>query len=295
MSNDNIESEMETVLKVRGGNRFPFQPSDDYRKYLNDVEVDTITIPASDGDCRAYVFSAKNRMSPSPVHIYLHGGGFILEHGERDELCAAKYAAVSGGIVFDIDYKLAPEHKFPAAFNEVYDAVKWIYDNVDSFGGDKFNITISGYSAGGNLTAAIAMRANKTKEFKLRRLFLCYSPLDLATDPAEKAEDFSEHMPPERARMYNAMYLGDNADPENPYISPVYASAEMLSGLPDICIITAGTDMLKQEAHDFAVKLIENGVKVTVKCFLQARHGFMINCNDQWKEAQQMVIDGIIA
>lgn len=288
------KSEKLAAESIRNSNVFSYNPPDNYKKNMDEILLETRIIPTREGDCTVYVFKAKEISEPAPVHVYVHGGGFVKEHGERDELCSAKYAAMIHGIVVDIDYKLAPENKFPSAFNEVYDITKWINSNIDELGGDINRISMSGYSAGGNIVAAAAMLANKTKDFKLCKQIICYPPLDLLTDPAEKKGVSDQNMLPERARMLNKMYTG--ADPErmkSPYVSVSFAPDDMLEGLPSTLIITAGTDMLKTEAHEFAVRLIDNGVEVTVKCFREARHGFIINCTEQWEMAQQMVIDAV--
>ena len=103
---------MEAAVKMRQSNRFPFEPTDKYRKQLNAVERDTILIPTREGACTTYVFRSRHRESPAPLVVYLHGGGFVMERTERDDLCAARIAALTGGIVLDIDYSLSPEHVF---------------------------------------------------------------------------------------------------------------------------------------------------------------------------------------
>ncbi len=279
---------------VRGTNVFTLEFPQGYDAYKNEVDYKETLIPTSEGDAKVFVFHAKNPKKPTPVHIYVHGGGFVRPHGERDIICSAKYASLIGGIVFDVDYKLAPEYKFPCAFNETYDVVKWIFDNIDAIGGDARNITMSGYSAGANLTAAVTLKARETGDFRLSKQILCYPPTDLATDPGEKPAIPDEvNIPVERARMLNAMYLGDLENAKSPYASMVFAPDEMLKGLPDALVIVAGKDGLKFEGMTYARRLAENGVKVTLKNFLNSHHGFTINCMDEWEESQQLVIDTI--
>jgi len=277
---------------VRSSSVYDYTPSEGYSRYLSDVIHKETTIPTREGETKVHIFTAKDLKKLAPVHIYVHGGGFARGHGVRDELCSAKYAALIQGIVYDIDYKLAPEYKFPCAFNEVYDVTKWIFDHIDEIGGDSENVTISGYSAGGNLTAAVAIRANETQDFKLRMQIICYAPTDLSTDPEQKPK-LPDNMPPERSRMLNAMYVGDPDKANSHYVSMVFAPDNLLTGLPDALVIAAGNDVLKFEGIELAKRLIENGVKVTAKCFPGCRHGFMINCMDSWEEAQQLVIDTI--
>ncbi len=288
------EFDRQAAEHIRGTSVFNIEISQGYETYKKETDCEEKLIPTCEGDARVYVLRAKNLKKPAPVHIYVHGGGFVKLHGERDIMCSAKYAALIGGIVFDIDYKLAPEYKFPCAFNEIYDIVKWIFNNIEAIGGDAKNVTMSGYSAGGNLTAAVAIRANETGDFRLRKQILCYPPTDLATDPGDKPMlVLEENIPPERSRMLNAMYIGDSGNAKSPYASMVFAPDEMLKGLPEALVIVAGKDALKFEGMDYARRLYENGVKVTIKNFLNSRHGFMINCVDEWEEAQQLVIDTI--
>lgn len=289
------EEQLDLARKLRKSNRFPFQPDNEYGEYSRCVDRETVYIPTREGVCTVYLCKSKRIIENPPVHIFLHGGGFVIEHGERDDSCVAKYATKIGGIVFDIDYNLAPENKFPVAFHQSYDVTKWLFDNLDAFGGEKDRVTMSGYSAGGNLTACVAMKANETSDFRLQKIFICYPPLDLATDPAQKKLESDVLIHSERARLFNSMYISEENDPYDPYISPLYASGDMLSGFPETTVITAGKDALKSEAHLFAQKLIDNNVKTTIRCFKDSRHGFMVNCKDEWEEAQQLVVNGILA
>ncbi|MFH2115342.1 MAG: alpha/beta hydrolase fold domain-containing protein, partial [Spirochaetota bacterium] len=145
-----------------------------YIRNMELVDREKKTIETAEGTTSFYILKAKDRGKPAPVHIYLHGGGFVIEHGDRDLYFCSRLAAETHGIVVDIDYKLAPEYKYPSAFNEAYAVTKWVFENIENLCGDAERITINGYSAGGNLAAAVAIKATETHDFKLRMLLLNY-------------------------------------------------------------------------------------------------------------------------
>lgn len=188
---------------------------------------------------------------------------------------------------------MAPEHPFPAGFNECYDVVKWAYEHAEELQIDKENVVIGGHSAGGNFAATIALMANQSKEFTVKAQIMDYAILDIATDPADKVTE-TDVISAERARNFNQLYLENEKDAFNPFVSPVLATPEMLAGLPPALIITAGQECLCFEAERYAMMLVEAGVRVTVKRFLNSAHGFTINCNAEFEEADELMIVTLI-
>ena len=119
---------------------------------------------------------------------------------------------------------------------------------------------------------------------------LDYPPLDLVTDPADKYLACDTVIPPERARMYNAMYCDQEADLKNPLCSPVFASEKELTGLPEALILTAGLDSLHPEAEKYAAMLLSAGVPVTARCFKNSHHGFTNQAKDEYEGAHAMIL-----
>ncbi|MBP2057123.1 acetyl esterase [Lactobacillus colini] len=223
----------------------------------------------------------------------IHGGGFCKGHTEKDLYFASMIATETKSQVWDVDYKLAPKYPFPTAFNQVYDLIKYAYQNFDKLNIDPNRIILCGNSAGGNLAAAVVLKANKTKDFKIKLLNTNYPPLDLATDPADKVEANKTYIPFSKSREYNNWYA--NADEsKSPYVSLVRATEDMLYGFPQLLMITGGQDALHNEGEEFAIKCMQAGVLVTIKKFEESEHSFMVNClGNEWKAACKLVINTI--
>ncbi|MGQ8872413.1 alpha/beta hydrolase [Paenibacillus sp. TSA_86.1] len=240
-----------------------------------DVTVKEYMIPTSAGDTRVLVYVPNRKNEPAltlPVFFNMHGGGFVLGQADGDDSWCRLIADRAGCMVVNIDYKLAPEHKFPTAVYECYDVVKWMQTNANEFSANALMFAIGGHSAGGNLAAAVCLlNRERGNEFPILLQIIDYAVLDLATDPAEKP-DFPEAIPADVARTFNTMYLMKPEDASNPLASPVFADS--LSNLPEALIITAERDSLAQEARAYAAKLEASGVSVTHKEYQGAVHGF---------------------
>ena len=143
-----------------------------------------------------------------------------------------------------------------------------------------------GHSSGGNLVAGICMRLGETGLFRPCCALMDYSPLDLATDPADKERSLCD-MPADRARDYNQKYIAPEQAKE-PYTSPVYAGPELLEHFPDTLIISAGEDSLCMEDEEFALHLIRAGVAVTARRYTRSVHGFVVNRMCEWEDAMEL-------
>ncbi|MDL2229437.1 alpha/beta hydrolase [Treponema sp. OttesenSCG-928-L16] len=288
------EEKTKMAEHLRGTNVAQEHITEDYRKNLGLAEREERDISTEEGPSRCYIFTAKNRVPKCPVHINIHGGGFVRPHLLRDEIYSAKIAHAIEGIVVDVDYRLAPEFPFPAAFNECYGICKWVFAQAGVWDADEKRISLGGHSAGGNLTAAVALKANKTGEFRLCLQVIDYAAIDMLTDPADKPEADINMIPAERGRMFFRAYTGgDMETAHSPYCSPSEASDEMLKGLPEALVISAGRDNFRFEDEAYAARLIAGGVTVTAKRFLNSDHGFITHCTGEWEEAQQLIIRAI--
>ena len=267
----------------------------EYRKNLELADKETVVIPVGENDeVTCYIFTAKNRTANCPVHINVHGGGFVRPHVERDEIYSAKVADAIRGIVVDVDYKLAPEYPFPTAFDETYEVCRWTFSKLDEWDADEKRVSMGGHSAGANLTAAAVLKAKQTGDFALCLQVLDYGAFDMATDPADKKEAKTNMIPVERGRMFTEAYTdGELEKAKNPYCSPLLADDEMLKGLPETLVVAAGYDNFRFEDFDYAVRVAAMGNKVTLKCFTQSNHGFIIHCTEEWEAGQELVISMI--
>ena len=138
----------------------------------------TLPLDAPAFPVRLVISTAKDKMEKCPIHVNMHGGGFVHEQDHDDDLYCARVAAGIRGIVVDIDYATSWEHPFPCAFEQSYAVVQWVFEQCEAWGGDPKRISIGGHSAGGCLAAAIAMRASATKDFALCLQVLDYAALD---------------------------------------------------------------------------------------------------------------------
>lgn len=285
----------ELTTYLRGTNVAKENITEEYKKNLDLATRQEVKIPVGDSDdVTVYIFTAKNREPNCALHINVHGGGFVRPHVLRDEIYSAKVADAIKGIVVDVDYKLAPEYPFPIAFDETYEVCRWVFSKAKEFDVDVKRISMGGHSAGANLTAAVTLKSNITKDFKLCLQVLDYGAFDMVTDPGEKPEADTNMIPPERARMFTEAYTyGDLEKAKNIYCSPAFATAEQVKGMPTALIISAGIDNFRFEDADYAKKLSLAGVKVITKCFLNSKHGFIVHCTEEWEEGQALVIETI--
>jgi acetyl esterase len=252
-----------------------------------------IFIPTTHGKIRALIYEAEFQNQLSPVFFDIHGGGFVKGLPENDDKFCDGLRNDLDITVISIDYRLAPEHKWPAGIQDVYDAVGYISSHCAKFGIDPDNMAIGGHSAGANIAAVVCMMAKEKNAFSFKCQILDYPPVDLATPAAEKF--YTEGaIPVEVADMFTRCYRFDDVA-ENPYCSPLYASNEELRNLPPAIIITCEIDSLRVEGEDYAQKLIKAGVETTAKRFYRVPHGFTIHKPElpESKESYKMIADGL--
>lgn len=209
-----------------------------------------------------------------PIIINYHGGGFIspllpgLEHSLWQE------AKTYGAIVFAVDYRVAPEHKFPAAVNDSYNAFKWIAEHGADLGGDTSHITLMGNSAGANLVAVIAQKAKKENiAGKIKLQVMNGLPVDLRPQRMETSASYQQNAVgyfQTKAASYFAVEMYAPGQTNNPEVSPILT--EDLSGLPPAVIINAEFDPLRDDGFLYASRLKNAGVKVWDKCFAGQIH-----------------------
>ena len=209
-----------------------------------------------------------------PIIINYHGGGFIspllpgLEHSLW--LDAKTY----GAIIFAVDYRVAPEHKFPAAVNDSYNSFKWIAENGNTFGGDTSNIAIMGISAGANLVAVISQKAKKENiAGKIKLQIMNGLPVDLSPQNMETSVSYQQNAKgyfQTKDACYFAVEMYAPGQYNNPEVSPILTKD--LKGLPPAVIINAEFDPLRDDGVLYASRLKEAGVIVWEKCFAGQLH-----------------------
>ena len=224
---------------------------------------------------------------PHPLLVFYHGGGWTVgSRDTHDNVCRA-LTNRADCVVVSVDYRLAPEHPFPAAFHDCYAALEWTSRYARSLDGDPERLAVAGDSAGGNLAAAVALRArdvNRGVGFHgepgeapdIVHQGLLYPAVNSPAGPFfESYEENSEGYFLERASMeyYYEKYVSDPADARNEYLAPLLA--EDLTDLPSASVLTAGFDPLRDEGRAYADRLREAGVDVTHEEFDGQVHGFV--------------------
>lgn len=209
---------------------------------------------------------------PYPALMFMHGGGFIMGGLESIDPVCRKIASTVNCVVINVDYCLAPEHKFPEPVEECYEVAKWVYQNAKELHIDPDRIAVGGESAGANIGTAVSLLARDRNEFSLVYQVLFYPPTDLVEDPKLKFEREELSLTPEDISFFNTCYLRDIEDGKNPMASPLLADS--LTGLPAACIISAERDPLREEGERYAQRLVESGVEVCYKRY-PIIHGFI--------------------
>jgi acetyl esterase len=232
------------------------------------------TGPAGPIRLRLYRGRPAGQNTAQPVLVYFHGGGWVIGDLEsHDQVCRAFANAVPCTVIA-VDYRLAPEHKFPAAVDDAIAATRWIAANAATLGIDPRRIAVAGDSAGGNLSAVVCLDARDRREAMPVLQILIYPSTDMAMATAS-LEQFAEQLPLTRKgmRWFVDHYLRSAEDVKDWRASPSRASS--LRGLPPALVITAGFDPLRDEGEAFAKALSEAGVPVTLERFEGQIHGFL--------------------
>ena len=209
-----------------------------------------------------------------PVIIHYHGGGFISPLVSGLEYSLWQDAKTYGAIVFAVDYRVAPEHKFPAALNDSYQAFKWISENAGKFGGDTSKLVLMGNSAGANLVAVISQKAKKENiSGRIKLQVMNGLPVDLRPQHMETSVSYQQNALgyfQTKALCYFAVENYVPGQTNNPEVSPILSKD--LSGLPPAVIINAEFDPLRDDGVLYASKLRAAGVTVWEKCFAGQIH-----------------------
>lgn len=226
-------------------------------------------IPAGEITVRVYTPSGDG---PFPGHLYLHGGGFWLgEPAQFDSNCQ-EIAAGASCVVASVDYRLAPEYKFPVAPEDCYTALEWFVDRADELSVDPSRISVGGGSAGGNLSAVVALMARDRSGPALSFQVLEIPATDL-TGSHPSIEENGEGYLLTKVAMQQCVdyYLDAPGDAEHPYASPMFATD--LAGLPPALVMTAEFDPLRDEGEAYGRRLQEAGVPTVIRRWEGQFHG----------------------
>lgn len=244
----------------------------EYRRQLNAeiLEFETEIEPVADvqdvhlhyrGEPLSSRVYAPEDEGPFPLLVYVHGAGWVAGNLDTHDSVCRRFTAGIPAVVVSVEYRLAPEHKFPTPLEDVYRAVCWAMENVASLGADVEAVAVAGDSAGGNLAAAACLMARERGGPEIRFQVLVNPALDLSGYSGEGFEEM---------KWFAEQYLRDEVDAHNPYASPLLAAG--LSELPAAFIITGELDCLCAEGEAYAGRLREAGVPANVHRQMNTGH-----------------------
>jgi acetyl esterase len=236
--------------------------------------VEDIRIPGPAGEIPARVYAPSAGGVPLPTVTYFHGGGWVQGDLETHHGLCARLAKHAGALVVAVDYRLAPEHKFPAAVEDCLAAYRWVRDRGRDIGADPARVAVAGDSAGGNLSAVVSQLATSGAGPAPTCQVLIYPAVDFALDTDSHRDLADGHViPRDRIAWYTEQYLRSPADQADLRASPLRAPG--LAGQPPSLIVTAGFDPLRDEGRAYADRLREAGVDVVYREYPGQIHAFV--------------------
>jgi acetyl esterase len=242
---------------------------------VGSVEDRTVPGPAGPVPVRVYhpTRDAAAGGAP-PVVAFFHGGGWVVcDLDSHDGMCRAICNA-SGCVVVAVDYRLAPEHRFPAGAEDAYAVTAWLGEHAAEVGGDPSRLAVCGDSAGGNLAAVVALMARDRGGPSLGLQVLVYPVIDFRFDtPSHLDPGDPKVLQSDEVRYYWYEYLADEADGARAYASPI--RAESLASLPPALVVVAEFDPLRDEGEAYATRLAAEGVHVSVHRYDGMFHSFV--------------------
>jgi acetyl esterase len=230
-------------------------------------------LPVAGAEIAARVYSPGGR-GPHPVLVYYHGGGWVIgDLYTHDGLCRSLTNAARCAVV-SVDYRLAPESKYPVAAEDSYAALRWVATSATRLGLDPRRIAVGGDSAGGNLATVVALMARERGGPSLVHQVLIYPVTDHAFDTPSYVENATGYvLTLDGMRWFWSHYLARDSQGQEAYASPLRAPT--LAGLPPALVITAEYDPLRDEGEAYAARLRDAGVPVTVTRYGGMFHGFV--------------------
>lgn len=256
-------------------------------------KVENLTVPGPGGQIPIRVYTPMGGGTVQPAIIFYHGGGWVIGSLETHDALCRQLANAAGCKVVAVDYRLAPEHKAPAAFDDAFAAAQWIESNAAELEIDANSLAVAGDSAGGNLAAAVALAAKQKGAPKLSFQLLIYPTLQMRAD-TQSMKQHAEGYFLEKKTMdwFYDQYLAADSDLNDPRLSPLAATD--LAGLPRAYIVTAGYDPLRDEGKAYAEKLNRAGVAAVHVNYDGMIHGFF-NMTAAVPAAKQAIADAAAA
>ncbi len=276
----------ETSMRPAGGTEYP----EEIRAFETMAQVEKITMEAEGFPFTVYQCVPEEIEKDGPLFVNVHGGGWYIGHEENDLYFSCWLAKKMKGVVLSVDYTTSDKEPWDVMFGQCYEAVKFAFRQAETLGCSRENISVGGYSAGGHLTAGLAMKAAEDG-YGLKSQIICYAPLDMiekeqpaGNDPAELRMHLRSHC------FFDLLFRKEQKYQINPMANPSIASDEILKKLPRTLIITAGKCGFRFENETYGLRIAAQGVKVTIKRFPEARHGFIPHFADYWEEGAELMV-----
>ena len=238
---------------------------------VEDLTLEDLSIDAPVGGIPVRIYRPSE--APAPVHVHFHGGGWVIGDLQTHDADCREICVTAGCIVISVDYRLAPEHPFPAGLNDCYAAICWASANTADLGARPGPVSIGGDSAGGNLAAAAALMARDHNGPEIALQLLLYP----VTEPSMSSASFNDNAEGYLLSKTMMAWFWDHYCPDieqrnNPLASPLLAPD--LSGLPPALVLTAEYDPLRDEGEAYANRMAEAGVAVEMRRYDGFIHGF---------------------
>ena len=210
---------------------------------------------------------------PTGLVVYFHGGGHIIGSIAIMDNVAREIAHASGAALISVGYRLAPEHPFPAGLDDCEAVTRWALAHAAEFDVAPELVAVAGESAGGNLSAAVALRLRDAGETSLAGQALLYPGVAGGAEFPSQIEFDGLIISRKAGKFYRESYAGGRDISRDPYAAPLFA--ETLAGSPPALVVLGGCDMLRDEGRAYAARLRDDGVDVTEVCFAGQPHGFL--------------------
>ena len=229
-------------------------------------EVDdpsTWRVPTRHGQVRCFVYRPRPGRRAAPAtpgaYVHLHGGAFLMRHAAMDDFFARWVVATTGAVVVNVDYDVAPRHRYPVAQEQAHDVLRWVQAHGHERDVDGTRVVVGGFSAGGNLAASACLQVRDAGESPVRLQLLGVPSLDVST-PVKPATIPRPMIDERIVGLVRATYFKDATRRTEPYASPLLA--DDVSGLPPALVLTAQHDALRAEGDAYAQRLSDAGVAV---------------------------------
>jgi acetyl esterase len=255
------------------------------------ASVTNRTIPGPGGEIPVRIYRPEGD-APKPAIVYYHGGGWVIGNLDTHDGGCRAFANAVDAVVVSVDYRLAPEHPFPAPVEDAVAALAWVYEHADDLGVDASRVAVAGDSAGGNLAAVVSQVSRDEGGPPVCFQLLIYPVTDYVFDDASMNDNAEGYFLTRDAMKWFYMhYLTDPSDGANPRVSPRRAAD--LSGLAPAFVITAEFDPLRDQGVAYAAAMREAGTSVDGRTYEGMFHGFLSMV--EWIDAGKVAFDDAVA